>query len=503
MKQRIGLLAFLAVLGTPLIGCASPRVNLWPIYFQETRKSSTAPDRPVTSIEILYPFIAIELDGNRHYHALRPLYNYESNEVERSHRLQYLWPLGLQAGKEGDRWIHRLWPLFQHSKIARRQSGEEVAHGFLFPLIFWGRRPPEGSYVALFPLGGVTHGLLGDTFSFVLFPVYSYYRYHEYVRHNILWPFFSTGGTPDGKRELLRLWPLYVHRRQTDTYDHHYLLWPFLRWGSQQWRTRDDQYVRRYFAFHPFYSIWTTRDSDGKAVAYQRHTLSFTRRVDTRERTKEKSWSLLWSLIRRGSSPQKHEFRIFPFYWQTAQYPRWARDSGQRRTRFRILWPFIWLDVNTMREDAKDTNFLVVPFYWHYTRHYTDGQYEGRTRRSVTLWPLMTLQKEPDRSSHFWIASHGWKDATGGYKRNYRPFFDFFQYHRHPEGEKEIRILWRLFHHKCGPSGTYASLPLLFTYDSIGDEGADGEKSCSFLFDLIKYCWSEKGRRWRLLYIPL
>ncbi len=43
----------------------------------------------------------------------------------------------------------------------------------------------------------------------------------------------------------------------------------------------------------------------------------------------------------------------------------------------------------------------------------------------------------------------------------------------------------------------------LFTYDStrevVGEEGS----YMSFLFDLVKYSWSEKGSRWRIFYIPL
>jgi len=503
MKQRTGPLALLATLCTILIGCAGPRVNLWPVYFQETRKSDTYPGKQLTSIEILYPFVGIAVEGDRHYHVVRPFYNYESNRAEGSHRLQYLWPLGLQSAKEGDHWLHRFWPLFQHSEIVRHGGGQKVAHGMVFPLVFWGSRPPEGPYFALFPVGGVTHGLLGDTFSFVAFPLYSYYRYRDYVRHNILWPFFTIGGTPDGRQKVLRVWPLYVHNRNSGVYDDHYLLWPFVRWGTREWSETSGRYTRRAFGVFPFYSTETIRDGDGKVVARQRQVFLFTTKSDTRERDKTKGWSALWSLIRYEGSPTKRDFRIFPLYSYTAQYGPGGPESERRFTRHRILWVLVWVENNSLREDRKDATFVIAPIYWHYTQHYTAGEYAGSTGRSITLWPLATFKKDPDRSSHFWIASYGWTDRAEGYKRNYRAFFDFFQYHRRPDGEREVRILWRLFHRKSGPHGTYLSVPVLIDYDSIGDEGAGGEKSCSLLLGLVKYCWSEKGSRWRLLYIPL
>jgi hypothetical protein len=229
----------------------------------------------------------------------------------------------------------------------------------------------------------------------------------------------------------------------------------------------------------------------------------FTTKSDTRERKESKGWSVLWSMVRYESSLAKRDFRIFPLYRYTAYYGPEGPESERRRTRHRILWVLIWSDKSNLREDRDDASLVIAPIYWDYARRYRAGEYAGSKSRSITLWPLATFRKDPDRASHFWIASHGWSDSAEGYKRNYRAFFDFFQYHRRLDGERELRILWRLFHRKSGPDGTYLSVPLLVDYDSIGDEGAGGEKSCSVLLGLVKCSWSEKGRRWRLFYIPL
>ena len=501
-KLRTGLLALLTALCAGLAGCAGPRINFWPIYFCETREAPEAPYKRRTYVEILHPFFATENDDVRHYHVVRPLYNYESDKAEQSHRLQYLWPLGLQSGKKGEKSMHRLFPFFQHSTATKRATGDQVSRGLVFPIIYWGHHPVDGASFAVFPLGGVTHQLLGNTFSFVLFPLYSYYRQGDYKRHNFIWPFFSVARSSDGQRNLLRIWPFYVHNQHTGSYDHHYLVWPFVRWGSQQWTQRRSDYVRRYFAFHPLFASSVTRDGQGAPIAYQRQILFFTRLADTREREQRKGWSFLFSLIRSESSPTKYDFRIFPFYWHTIRHHRGLGDPELRRARYRVLWPLIWVDKNNQGVDEEDSNLLIVPFYWQYGRRYKRGEYAGKTKRSITLWPLVTRQREPDGSSHFWIASHGWKDASEGYKRNYRAFFDFFQYHLQADGEREVRILSRLYHHKFGPNGTYLSVPLLFDYDSIGDVGADGKKSWSCLLGLVKCYWSDKGRRWRLFYMP-
>ena len=124
-----------------------------------------------TTVEVLHPFFSLEKGARSYHYALRPLYNFESDRGEKkTHRLQYLWPLGLQSSKEDDLWLHRFWPLFLHTEKTKFFTGERAVHGFVFPLAYWGYKPPQGRYFALFPLGGVVHGLLGDTFSVVAFP---------------------------------------------------------------------------------------------------------------------------------------------------------------------------------------------------------------------------------------------------------------------------------------------------------------------------------------------
>jgi len=490
------LQAVVALLCLVTAGCVGPRINLWPIYFQETHATEQGLE---TVVEAPYPLFELHKFPNRYWYVVRPLFNYQSGPEEGAHRLQYMWPLGLQKG-EGERlWYHRFWPFFVHAS-ATRPDGQEQVHGMLFPLVFWGHRAPEGMYFAVFPLGGVTHGLFGDTFSFVAFPLYSYFRQGEYRRYNVLWPFFSIGNTPDGKEKVLRIWPFYVRKRRENTYDHTYLLWLFVSWGTEEWQAGPKHYVRHYTAVRPFYASDKTYDGDGNLVASRSGIFGSTRSWDSRPGHEGKGWTYLMTLVRYRTSPTEDEFGIIPFYWATRRRPG-GPDSGRRWTRHRILWPLVWVDT-TQEEDRTGTSLVLAPLYWHHETHYTAGQHAGKADRRITLWPVATWESSYDGAWRFHVASTGWHDASEGYKRNYGALFELFQVGRDPEGEKQLRLLWRLYHQRWSPAGQYLSLGPLVTYDSIGDAGAEGRKSFSCLFGLVKYHWSEGDSGWRVLYLP-
>jgi hypothetical protein len=164
----------------------------------------------------------------------------------------------------------------------------------------------------------------------------------------------------------------------------------------------------------------------------------------------------------------------------------------------------VWRDVNRLHPTHHQFITVVAPVYWHYTDRYSDagtpaGPAPGtRTRR--TLLPLTTWGKDQDGTAHLWVPSHGWDDQTKGFKRNYRAFFEIFQYHGRPAGGSEMRILWRLYHQRTGPGGNYVSAGPLFTYDN---EGAlsDGDRYFECLFGLIKRSWGHESG-WRLFYVP-
>ena len=476
-------------------GCATERINGWPLFFQEREAPADAAAGESTWTEVLYPFFGAEASEGRSYHAVRPLYNAESREGEGFFRLQYLWPLGLQYSRAGDTWQHRLFPLFNHVTRWRLLSGEKSTAGFVFPLFWWGRRPQSGPYFAVFPLAGVTKGVLGDRWSFLLFPLASVYRHKDYRRYDFLWPLITYGRAPEGKRRVFRAWPFYVYNYNEGRWRRHYVLWPFLRWGTEN---EGGKYVHRYFGLFPLYAQKVAYDEEGNAVAWQKQRVLLTTRRDTRPRKERWGWSALFTILRYDRATKRDELRIFPFFWKRTWYADGEKAPESSWTRYVAPWPLIWVDAGSREEGERERNFILAPFYWQYNRRYFEDGAPAGSSRHVTLWPLATYRRERDGARHFWILSHGWHDAPEGYKRNYRAFFDLFQYHSSALGERETRLLWRLYHHRRGPDGRYLSLGPLFTYDGEGKK-----TGLSVLFGLVAYEKEGQGGRWRLFYYPL
>jgi hypothetical protein len=494
-----------ALVALLLPGCATGQVNLWPVFFHETRNTQT-PDGPraVTTTEVLYPFFSAESEGGEGWYAVRPIYNYQWSARKDSARVQYLWPLGLDYRESNRLTDSRLWPFFAYQRSWSPLTLQFTTHAHLLQLIRWGRDDENGPYFAVIPLGGVTHGVIGDTWSFVLFPLYSHYRHGNYVRDDAPWPFFGYGRTPDGMRHMYRLWPFYVYQRQDypgDARSRQDLPWPLVRWGS---RDAGGEHWYTITVVSPFFSLITERNRAGSVTQRAWSVLGVSFITGARKEAGS-GWSALWSLVRGKQGDKTSEFRIFPFYWHTTYYTGTEKDPDTAWDRYRVPWPLLWVDSDRRDPQHHKGGIVVVPLYWHYTDilRAEDGQESARGRR-ITLFPLFTWESGTGGDKHFWMLSHGWRDDSQGFKRNYRAFFDLFQYHRAAEGgEAEVRLVWRLYHQRRTPQGRYFSVAGLFTYDSTGEVVPDEGSYWSALFGLVKRSWSERGRRWRILFIPV
>jgi hypothetical protein len=482
---------------------------MWPLYFHEVRRVPT-PEGPkvVRTTEVLYPIFTREATEEGSWYAVRPLYNYDYKAAKDQHRVQYLWPLGLHF-KDRDKETHsRLFPVYEYERIWVPSSQRYSVHAHVLELIRWGNDDQWGPYFAIFPLGGVMHDVLGDTWSFVLFPLYSHYRQGNYVRDDFPWPVLGYGRTvsglqgPPAKRRMYRFFPLYAYQRAEgpgQLFVRHDLIWPLVRWG------RVDRGGDRYFtilAVAPFYSGVETRDRSGKVLDRRMSVLgvSFGHSGTGTERTG--GWSALWSLFRGTSESKVDESRFLPFYWRRIYYPDRQNHPELRWKRVWAPWPIVHLDSDQRDPKHWGGGVVVAPFYWQYSDTYFQENQPPRERLAITLWPLWTWERTADGGHHFWILSHGWRDLTQGFKRNYGAFFDIFQYHHTPQ-EREVRLVDRLYHQRGTPQGHYFSLAFLFTYDGTGEVVGQDGSYISFLFDLVKCSWTEKGHRWRLFFIPL
>jgi len=293
-----------------------------------------------------------------------------------------------------------------------------------------------------------------------------------------------------------------VHRRAERSYgfyERYDVLWPLVRWGTLD---RGGRYRHSVTVVVPFYSSVKTRDRDGRLVAHRTKVLGSGSERDTRPGHEASGWSALWTLLRKRTGPKSDELRLFPLYWRTRHYATTRKDPEHATTFVRVLWPLVWLTWRQLNPAHQTFSTVVAPFYWQHSDRYAGADGTVRTGRRLSIWPLFTWERGPDGDRHFWMLSRTFPDITGGYKRNYRPFFDLFQTHRYADGERETRLLWRLYHSRSGPHGRYLSLASLFTYDGTGEVAGQRGKYVSLLFGLIKYSWTAEAARWRLLYIP-
>jgi hypothetical protein len=485
-----GAALFLVLAAMLVPGCASDRINFWPIYYRE--KNPQGIERVAgddTTTEILYPIFSMESTPERHIHAVRPLYNYEKRRDGSLSQLQFLWPLGLWRNRPDTEKQFWLLPLIYHGSRRGTVTDEWQTRGFVFPLVYWGRRRPEGSYFAIFPIGGVIRRIFVERFRFVLFPIWSQVNEGDYSRHDVLWPIISWGGTPDGKREILRIWPFYVHKKKIGHWEHNWAPWPFVLWGKERQTSKHPQ---RYWGVFPFYISKVSEDAAGDTVAYDRRVLYllFVRRKDERERNQLSAWAVLWPLTNFETGAKRREFRIFPLFWMTDQMQRQDRYAWRR---YRILWPIIWIDHDRRTPGVRKRGILAVPFYWDYASEWTD---KSRERR-ITFWPLYTFKRDRDGSIHHYVLSFGWHDVTSGWKRNLRAFFDLFQYHDQADGKKSIRFLWRLFSMERDGPWRRLEINPLFTWERDERYGR-----WSTLFGIIAREQQGERRRWRVFYIP-
>jgi hypothetical protein len=503
-RTRRALCALLLLSSVSAAGCASGRINAWPLFFHEARRVQT-PEGPkvVTSTDVVYPIFHRESEPGTSWYAVRPFYNYQHGPEPGRHQVQYLWPLGLyfKDGTKITEW--RLWILAAYISTWSDLHQRYSTHAHVLQLLRWGNDAELGPYLAFIPLAGVTHKFIGDTWSFVLFPLFSYYRQGTYTRTDFPWPILGYGATPNKSKVMYRAFPFFVYQRNTNlkgTYVRYDAPWPLLRWGGLD---LGGQYYSTVLAVTPLFSTVRTWDRQGQMVAHRTSILGFAFENDKREQKRASDWGALWWLVQRKSAPRRDDFRIFPFYWQTTYYRSAAKDPATSWTRVRAPWPIIWIDHSRLEPGVDRSAFFVSPFYWQYTDAYQKEGEPDRTARRITLWPLATWAHDKDDGYHFYLLSHGWNDTTHGYERNYRAFFDIFQYHSTAKGEREVRVLSRLYHSRSTPTGNYLSVAGLFTYDGtqevVGQEG----KYVSALFGLVKCSWTEQKRHWRIFFIPV
>ena len=330
---------------------------------------------------------------------------------------------------------YHLLPLFFHRQTTTPEGTD--TDWIVFPFLFWGYDPVEGSYFAVFPLGGNIKGLLGqDEITFAAFPLFWFARDGQKRSLHILWPFVNTvwGGNWRGGR----LWPFYGrYRAQTDQgqphYDRRFVLWPFYIHRRDHLSIRPSE---TFFTF-PFY---------GQRMSSRYQTRTYLWPLFQTHQDLERNRSFYMGFlfpyhIPKGEEDAPASARIVPgsenflhvAVWPFFSIKRETRPptplGGPRRRYYRhfFLWPlerYQWATDGSQ----ETTQLWLLPLIWHF--YYIDNN-TLRTEKAWKVWPLFEYRREGADISVDFLSPLWFKREV--YKRHYARWFGLFRYRWTPE----------------------------------------------------------------------
>ena len=175
------------------------------------------------------PFVTLERGPKAEAFQLCPILRWADNE--RRQRLEVLWPWITWRGR-GESWSMWLLPVFHASDVVRDEPGGKKSSDLnwtLFPILWGGSETNQGSYFAVFPVGGtIRKFLFKDEIWFVLFPLYMHTHEAAYDANHILFPFFSWWS---GERQHgWRIFPFYGEDVREGKFERRAVMWPLVTW---------------------------------------------------------------------------------------------------------------------------------------------------------------------------------------------------------------------------------------------------------------------------------
>jgi hypothetical protein len=423
LERVAGLTVVVAAycLGLTGAGCvvSRGRVELGPLSY--TRE---VPGMEKREQGVLWPLFHCSSTRDSREYAFRPLFDVRvehEGRAEATTELQALWPLILYR-KRPDEFRVRLFPVFHYTDY-RHPDGVRDVDWALLPLVFGGTADRQGSYCAVFPLGGVLEGLLGkDRIEFVLFPLFAHARDGEHRSWNVLWPFFQYGH--GGGRTSYRAWPLFGRKWKEGSYHREFLFWPLV--VHQREREGLERPTESWF-FLPFYGNQQT--PFGRIQYWLFPFFSYQRNERPGNRFRE--WNAPYPFFSVAYGDRRRKVSLFPF---------WGRNVVDRTESIFALYPFYW----SLRETtgtSVERRYWVLPFYW--SRDLAPSGGEGGRERFVKLWPFLDYELGAEGVSRVRALSPLWFRDPEGLERNYSVFWQWYEETRQPaQGVLSRRILW-------------------------------------------------------------
>lgn len=372
-------------------------------------------------LDLLGPLFHYEKSPDRRHLALRPLFDWTTRP--QGSRLLFLWPLGLY--ETGPAKTHfRLYPLVSYKKRIKGSRGVRDRDFMLLPILFAGSDPEEGSYFALFPLGGRLKGLLGrEELRFFLFPLYSDSKKGDNRAWNALYPVLhrSRGGSKSG----FRIWPLVGRKTKEGRYDKRFFLWPLVTSTERTFHERP-----------PMRSLFILPVYGHKKTLYgsTRHVLIpfFSRTRETRPEGRFTEWNAPWPVVCSGRGPGYRKLTFWPLMW----YRKRVEDRS-------LIAPFpLYWQSERRRGGENVRRRWLVPFFWS-TARTCEGNPEGA--RTIRVWPILDTRLRCDGASDMALVSPLWFRDPGGFERVYGPFWTLYRRRESRSGGRSTQILWHHF----------------------------------------------------------
>jgi len=411
-------------------GCAAglKDVNVGPIYYAKHHQAAG-----VTEREIFWPLLHFEERPAERHMALRPLFYSVAGREGEFREVQFLWPIGLYRRKK-DSLTFRIFPIFYYvSRI--NVNGERDVDYSLFPFVFGGTDPSEGSYFALFPLIGRLKGLGGkDEMRFLLFPFYFDSRDGDHRAHNVLWPMFHY--SRGGGRQGMRIWPFWGKKERTGRHRTSFTLWPLLIWGE---RYRADREPLKSLFVLPFYGFQQTTQGRIDYLLFP----FFSYQAEERRGEPYTELSAPWPLFTLGRGREYLKWYSWPLFG-------YKRRPGVRKGF--ALYPLLWFRED-LRKGHRTVRRWALPLYWATDEIKSDGE----CRASKTkVWPFLNYRRTGEERRHFTLLSPMWFSDPRGIERNYGAFWTLYEQGGGGEGPAWRRVLWQYFGERAGEDFVYS-----------------------------------------------
>jgi len=414
-------------------------------------------------VRALGPFYehSVHPDGSEFF-AVRPFYSHVRDADGDGHS-EVLWPL-FSSDRIGRNSTWRLFTTYSMDFDAEDDASRERL--WILPFYFQGK-DERGSYLAVFPLGGKIHDILGmDEVGFGLWPLYAESRVKDVVTRDVVWPFVSW--TSGGGHERFRVWPLYGEAH-SEVASKRFIMWPL--WTDATYHEPEG----RAWMLWPLYSNITLEDQVTHMVVppFFRYSRGEGHRLIHSP----------WPFVQYESGRDIEKLYIWPLYgtkaienvrrswalWPVVQWERLSTPQGDRLRQWAALVYFYERD----RSRGRDNRHLRI---WPLFEHKTVGD-QSRTR-ALAIWPLL---------------------GTREVERNWAPIWTLYERKRLGEA-KETEYLWGLMRHGNNGKGSR-----FFNLFPLVDWQAHSHNAPSFRWSILKgaLAYERKGdrRSMRLLYL--